>query len=639
MKKITFWKSLFLLCALIVGSSSAWADTYKKVTSSSEIAAGKKYVLVCENKNLAMKVYSSGTKCDCVDITISNNTVSSVEDINVLTIEAGENGWYFKQENGNYLYSSAAKNLKAENTTDKTLCTITNDFQITMGSRGRLQYNASSPRFCPYTSNQTAAYLYVLEDSSPLASISLSGTYPTTFHVDDAFSHEGMTVTATYENSTTKDVTANATFSTPDMSTDGNKTVTVSYTENNVEKTTSYDITVNAPATLESISLSGTYPTVFTQGDAFSSEGIVVTANWDDATTSNVTENAAFSGYNMTIAGNQTVIVSYGGKIASYNITVNKYIQPTSITVDNWNTLFGTSFTGALSGDDLKAYSGTADNVTIEYAKGSGKNMYISTSELRAYGGNSFTVTAPNDYFIYEIKFTKNSNWGMSSATPGDLDSQTWTAASNTVSVSFDFSGRTDIVSMTITLVPKLVVAYADGWMSYVTPCDVTFPDNVEAYIVTAIEPGIAREKITEAPEGTPVILHATDGIDSYALPVPNYTPEPLTTNKLKVSDGSITIDDDNYKKIYVLTVVSDKAGFGPLKKGKTLAAGKAYIEYATAQARDFFTFDGETTGIANVDVNDNVDANAPMYNLAGQRVNKSYKGVVIVNGKKMLNK
>ena len=45
------------------------------------------------------------------------------------------------------------------------------------------------------------------------------------------------------------------------------------------------------------------------------------------------------------------------------------------------------------------------------------------------------------------------------------------------------------------------------------------------------------------------------------------------------------------------------------------------------------------STGIANVDVNDNFDANAPMYNLAGQKVNKSYKGVVIVNGRKIVNK
>lgn len=33
------------------------------------------------------------------------------------------------------------------------------------------------------------------------------------------------------------------------------------------------------------------------------------------------------------------------------------------------------------------------------------------------------------------------------------------------------------------------------------------------------------------------------------------------------------------------------------------------------------------------------VNENAPMYNLAGQLVNKNFKGVVIQNGKKFINK
>ena len=45
-------------------------------------------------------------------------------------------------------------------------------------------------------------------------------------------------------------------------------------------------------------------------------------------------------------------------------------------------------------------------------------------------------------------------------------------------------------------------------------------------------------------------------------------------------------------------------------------------------------------TGINNVkkDVKTALNVNAPMYNLAGQRVNKSYKGVVIQNGRKFMN-
>ena len=46
-----------------------------------------------------------------------------------------------------------------------------------------------------------------------------------------------------------------------------------------------------------------------------------------------------------------------------------------------------------------------------------------------------------------------------------------------------------------------------------------------------------------------------------------------------------------------------------------------------------------EPTGIRNAEVTKKADNNAPLYNMAGQRVSKAYKGVVIKNGKKFVNK
>lgn len=76
-----------------------------------------------------------------------------------------------------------------------------------------------------------------------LSSISVEGQ-KSAFNVGDTFSHEGAVVTALYNDGTTKTVTDDAEFSTPDMTTAGTKTVTVSYTENEVTKTTTYEITV-----------------------------------------------------------------------------------------------------------------------------------------------------------------------------------------------------------------------------------------------------------------------------------------------------------------------------------------------------------------------------------------------------------
>ena len=38
-----------------------------------------------------------------------------------------------------------------------------------------------------------------------------------------------------------------------------------------------------------------------------------------------------------------------------------------------------------------------------------------------------------------------------------------------------------------------------------------------------------------------------------------------------------------------------------------------------------------------NADDNDNLNANKGIYNLAGQKVGESYKGIVIKNGKKII--
>jgi hypothetical protein len=51
------------------------------------------------------------------------------------------------------------------------------------------------------------------------------------------------------------------------------------------------------------------------------------------------------------------------------------------------------------------------------------------------------------------------------------------------------------------------------------------------------------------------------------------------------------------------------------------------------------YSLNGVTTNINKITADKAIDANAPMYNLAGQEVTKSYKGIVIKNGKKVVIK
>lgn len=88
----------------------------------------------------------------------------------------------------------------------------------------------------------------------------------------------------------------------------------------------------------------------------------------------------------------------------------------------------------------------------------------------------------------------------------------------------------------------------------------------------------------------------------------------------------------------YGFTSKSGTPAFAQVVSGQDIPAKKGYIVLSGASAAKYsICFDDEATGIQTIEAAS--AANAAMYNLAGQRVDKAYKGIVIVNGKKYLNK
>lgn len=88
----------------------------------------------------------------------------------------------------------------------------------------------------------------------------------------------------------------------------------------------------------------------------------------------------------------------------------------------------------------------------------------------------------------------------------------------------------------------------------------------------------------------------------------------------------------------YGFTSKSGTPAFAQVVSGQEIPAKKGYIVLSGASAAKYaINFDDEATGIQTIEAAS--AANDAMYNLAGQRVDKAYKGIVIVNGKKYLNK
>jgi hypothetical protein len=66
---------------------------------------------------------------------------------------------------------------------------------------------------------------------------------------------------------------------------------------------------------------------------------------------------------------------------------------------------------------------------------------------------------------------------------------------------------------------------------------------------------------------------------------------------------------------------------------------GKAYLYYAGSNAGKLrIAFPGEATAINSLDAEAQKSGKG-IYNLSGQKVNAGYKGIVIVNGKKVMMK
>ncbi len=203
------------------------------------------------------------------------------------------------------------------------------------------------------------------------------------YEVGDTFSFDGV-CTAYYDGKDPAIVTPTS-VSSPDMSTAGNKTVTVSYTEGGVTETVDYIIYLTEPViTLDYIVVSG-QTTSYEVGDTFSFDG-TCTAYYSDDSHKVVTPTSVTTP-NMSTAGNKTVTVTYteGGvtETTNYSITVtNKTVAVTGVSLN----------TNSLSLEEGETKTLTA---TISPSNATNQNVsWESSDESVATVSNSGLVTA-----------------------------------------------------------------------------------------------------------------------------------------------------------------------------------------------------------------------------------------------------
>lgn len=186
-------------------------------------------------------------------------------------------------------------------------------------------------------------------------------------------------------------------------------------------------------------------------------------------------------------------------------------------------------------------------------------------------------------------------------------------------------------------------------WSTFYASNNRLLPEGVTAYAVKSNNDG--RAQLVKVADGGQVI----PGGQGYLLSTANENGFCLTPsdgeavaapaeNLLTGSDEAKTFEEAGYM-YYILGKSGSDFGFywqkGTGGNSVNNAAHKAFLRVPTSSGAKFlsFTFGEETTGINGITASDAEQDGTVLYNLAGQRVAKGYKGLVIKNGKKYLVK
>lgn len=181
---------------------------------------------------------------------------------------------------------------------------------------------------------------------------------------------------------------------------------------------------------------------------------------------------------------------------------------------------------------------------------------------------------------------------------------------------------------------------------TFSAPFPTVVPEGATAYYVSGTEThGSSLTARTQAisaaaiPANTGVILSA--GSDATLTMVPattETTPGTSATNLLGNSAGAaktMTTADN----AYLLSTTGGTTAFYKGSAGTVLDMNRAYLTVNSSASTITLGFDATQTGIETV-TDDNAEANSPLYDLSGRRVNQTHKGgIYIQGGKKVIVK
>jgi len=361
----------------------------------------------------------------------------------------------------------------------------------------------------------------------------------------------------------------------------------------------------------------------------------------------------------------------------------------------------GVSSSTSHEGDFTKATTCTVDGIKVTISKktsGNNENrIWASSPRLRVYSG-TITVEAPEGKKMSKIAFSTKAWGATNTADVGKLSTNLWTGDAN--KVVFTIGKSTTIKTMTVTLAGTVITytdvpSVKDLLTNYtkdtpnlnlkLTNAKVIYVNEFKGTVNTYVREGDAAIELRTLGFDMPVnsTISGTVKVD-YAV---NYDVPYLKANDA-TNDESLTIQESTEEAQPIVATVADivaKKYINDLVIIKDVKFTKESVTSGTSTRTNYYINDGdqkvqlydkfqvsdlatltdgetytvqglfgqifkdvpeilmtkkvaETTGINNITTDASLE-NAPAFNLAGQKVGKAYKGVVIKAGKKFVQK
>lgn len=549
-----------LTASKVAGDVRADASNWVLVTSVNDFVDGGEYLLTHSGTNSYL-VPGAYTSSNPASATLNLATIAQNQAWTFDNVGTGQ--WQiFNGSNYLKIQTDKTSGLRTQATVPTSHFTIatgtaSNTFKFptsSTGNRAIARYTGGSDwRSYANTDVQShlTVYKYTEAVGSPLVSLSKSGTLQkTSYYAGDSFDPTGLTFTATYEDSNTANVTEFVLFS-PEPLTAGTTSVTASYTEGGVTKSTSITgLTVTVPAfsiATYTISAKNTFSTSGTAPSG-SSASIVETYGTSKQMTGGNSQTVTLSGYTNVKITKITLSMKSNSSSGAGNLTYavdggssNEIVSTANFNDASWYDAWSSSYVDVVKNVDIEVSSSIVLVISATVNSLYCQSYTIQWEEFEPVTLSSIAITTPPTKTAYYAGDTFDRSGMVVTASFSDSSSST---------VSYDASGANGYNYSTSALIAGATTHTISYKFEGVTKtANVTI--SVTAVVLSSISISGTPTKTTYLvgqsfdPTGITVTATRNNGSTANVTSSTTFTPDPLTAGTTSVTasytEGAVT--------------------------------------------------------------------------------------------------